>query len=142
MSGVSPRNSLIGSEKSVSSSEDDRCIRYAGDAVRRRLTSVGEDKSLIRDTSRTEALFKVDTGRNFRFFAIGIGSVDELCVRLICGSSTAFGRLEPPFSGRRGDPIWFAGIAMGPLPASVTDEGFGCVGLVCETVSTDVFDRG
>lgn len=76
---------MTGSEKSVSSSEGDRWIRYAGEAVRRRFTSFKRVGVANRVTSRGRGSFLiVGDGVVFRFL-LGGGTVEELCVRRIDG---------------------------------------------------------
>ena len=71
-------------------------MRYAGDAVRRRLASFEGARLARRDTSRGKASLWTVVESVFRFF-VGGGTVEELCVRRIGAESPSFFRIIFPF---------------------------------------------
>ena len=71
-------------------------MRYAGDAVRRRLTSSEGARFARRDTSRGKASLCTVVESVFRFF-VGGGTVEELCVRRMGAESPSFFRILFPF---------------------------------------------
>ena len=71
-------------------------MRYAGDAVRRRLTSSEGARFARRDTSRGKASLWTAVEPVFLFF-VGRGTVEELCVRRMGAESPSFFRILFPF---------------------------------------------